>query len=459
MTPGPPLAAGMPGLHLPWAAWARVRPVTTGRIWAWGVLYWLALAPLTFAPPRLSGNVFSRYMTVEAIVERGTLAIERSPLLARSGSPDVVMFGGHKYSDKPPVMPALAAPIYAGLRLGGVRFAGPVDQFLLSNFALTWGVAGLASAGALVALRALLQGVDVSPWVADLATVAFGGLSPLLTYAVTFNNHSVAAGCVAGAWALTLLGGSPRRPVGAGLLAGLAATVDLPVGCLTLASLGLIHLVRGWRPALGFALGAIGPLGLHVALQSAVTGSPLPAEMYPAAFEYPGSYWTTPEGIFRETGPRWRFGLDLLVGRQGAFTVFPVLWFGLLGFGGAMVGRRAERPAAVLIAGSLAILIGYYVWGVRRTDFAGASFGVRHLLAIEPLAYLFAIVGVTRWRPRWVAVGLFGLAVSVGGVYAVAGMRDPWSRVERRASREPWLGAVDRAALFRGGTFRDGMGP
>ncbi len=188
-----------------------------------------------------------------------------------------------------------------------------------------------------------------------------------------------------------------------------------------------------------------------------MTGTPWPAEMYPAAFDYPGSYWTTPAGIWHETGPRWRFGLDLLVGRQGAFTVFPALWFGVLGLAGALYRRRPGRPAAVLVAGSCAILVGYYVWGVRRTDFAGASFGVRHLLAITPLVYLFAIIGLSRARPRGLAIGLFAVALGVGGVYAVAGMRNPWSRVERRAAAEPWLRAVDRAALYRGGTFRDGM--
>ena len=463
MTPGPALASGSTPPPLPWGTWPRVRPVPTWRVCVWGVVYWLALAPLTYLPPRLSGNVFSRYMTVEAIVERQTLAIERSPLLARSGSPDVVKFGPHLYSDKPPVLPALAAPVYAGLRVAGVRFAGPIDQFLASNFALTWAITGLASGLCLVALRALLQGVDLPPWLADLMTVAFGLSSPLLSYAVTFNNHSVAAGCITGAWALTLLAGSRRRPFLAGLLAAFAATIDLPAGCLTVASLALIQAIRGGRTLFGFTLGAIGPLALHAGLQSFITGTPLPAEMYPIAFEYPGSYWLTPEGIWHETGPRWRFGLDLLVGRQGAFTVFPALWLGVWGLAMALGGSSVQprRPAAVLVAGALVVLVGYYVWGVRRTDFAGSSWGVRHLLPITPLVFLFAAVALARSRVtgRWIVGGLWAAAVAVGLVYAVAGMQDPWSRVERRAAAEPWLRAVDHLAIFRGGTFRDGARP
>jgi len=443
----------------PWGGWPVVRPVPAWRVWVWGLAYWLILAPLTWSP-RMSGNVFSRYMTIEAIVERGTLAIERSPLLRRSGSPDIVRFHGHFYSDKPPVLPAIACPIYAALVfVGGIRFSGPVEQFLLSNFALTWGVVGLASSLTLVALRAMLRGVAIPPRAADLATVAFGLASPLLTYAVTFNNHSVAAGCVAGAWAFMLTEGSRkagRMRFASGLLAGLAATVDLPVGALTVAGLAMVQLIRSRSGVWIYLAGAFGPLALHSGLQSLVTGTPLPAEMYPTAFEYPGSFWTSPGGVWKETGPRWLFGLDFLVGRQGAFTVFPAFWFGLVGLIGAMVSKgRSERWSASIVAGSLAVLVWYYVWGVRRTDFAGTSFGVRHMLPITPMVYLFGVVALGRTR-RWsvVAVGLFIAAMTVGGVYAVKGMINPWSRAETRAETDPLLRAVQRGALFQGGTFR-----
>ena len=464
MKPDQNLASPQMSINHPWGAWARVRPVSVGRVWVWGIVYWLMLAPLIWLrPPQISGNVSSRYMTIESIAQRGTLAIERSALLAGSGSPDVVRFEMHLYSDKPPVLPALASPIYAGLKMAGVRFTGSIGQFLACNFALTWLVVGSASGLTLVALRALLQGVPTPAWSADLATVTFGLTSPLLSYAVTFNNHSVAAGCVNAAWALALL----ERPgrwsgwsrFGAGLLAGLAATIDLPIGGLTLMGLGLIEVVRGQKAAFVYALGAVGPLVLHGLLQTQVTGSPLPAEMYPGAFDYPGSYWLTPEGQWVDPRPRWQFGLDFLVGRQGAFTVFPALWFGVIGLVASIVGRRAERPAALVVAGSCLILVGYYVWGVRRTDFAGSSFGVRHLLAIEPLIYLFAILAASRLRPRLLIVTCFTSSILVGGVYAVAGAAEPWSRVEARVAQSPWLQLVQRGVLYPHGVYRGEVPP
>ena len=459
--PVPPSAGPVPPPR-PWGGWPLVRPVSSGRIWAWGVVYCLILGPVVGLVPQMSGNVSSRYATIEAIAERGTLAVDRSSILRQSRSPDVVKFGGHSYSDKPPVLPALASPIYLTLLTAGVQMTASPGQFLICNFALTWLITTFASGLVLVALRALLQGVAIPRWAADLATVAFGLASPLLSYAVTFNNHSVAAGCVISAWALTLLArptrGGGKVPFAVGLLAGLAATIDLPVGGLTLAGLGLIMLARGGRAPLGFVGGALGPLLLHAGLQSLVTGTPLPTEMYPAAFEYPGSYWTTPEGRWRDPHPRWRFGLDFLVGRQGAFTVYPVLWFGVAGLLSATCRRhhqgRSERPAAAIVGGTFLILVAYYIWGVRRTDFAGSSYGCRHLLAITPLVYLFAIDGVSRARPRWLILGLLTVALGVGGIYSVIGATDPWTRVEVRARINPWLRVLGRGVLYPGGTFR-----
>ena len=93
------------------------------------------------------------------------------------------------------------------------------------------------------------------------------------------------------------------------------------------------------------------------------------------------------------------------------------------------------------------VLLIYYIWLTRRTDIAGHSFGTRHLLAVTPACYFFAVVGLARLRSRFAAI-LFVLLMVVGGVYAVAGMRDPWSRIEMRAPKEPALGVLQRFVLY-----------
>src|SRR5207302_6024986 len=80
-----------------------VRPVRWFRPWLLWAFYAAALLPLT-AVPRHSANVISRFMTIEALVEQGTLAIDRTPMTKIARPTDMVRFGGHYYSDKPPVL-------------------------------------------------------------------------------------------------------------------------------------------------------------------------------------------------------------------------------------------------------------------------------------------------------------------------------------------------------------------
>lgn len=412
-----------------------------------GVLFACVILPLTLFPKH-GGSVYSRYLTIDSVVERGTIAIEDSPLLPISGTPDIVKAHGHSYSDKPPVLPVLASAVYGGLYLSGWHFWNPnpkqtAFEFLVVNAVLTWVVAGFTSAMAVVGIRQILQAVPISRWVADVLALAFGFCSQLLTYAVTFNNHSVAAGLIMGAIAATSLeqaGRNPgRRRFLAGLFASLAAVIDLPVGCLILAGMGAIQTVRARSVPWPYLLGAIGPLLLHCWLQSKVTGTPLPAEMYPELFNYPGSYWTTPDGTFKENGPRIWFGLELVFGPQGWLTVTPAILIGLVGLGMVLV-RKGDpfRPMAVVVAGSVVVLVVYYTWMVRRTDFAGLSFGTRHLLAITPPCFVFAGVALSRLR-GWLAPLVFVVLMAVGGTYAWIGVKNPWSRIEILEKRNATL--------------------
>jgi hypothetical protein len=168
-------------------------------------------------------------------------------------------------------------------------------------------------------------------------------------------------------------------------------------------------------------------------VQSFVTGTPLPVEMYPEALAYEGSYWATEVGIYKETIPRSLFLVELLVGPQGWLTVTPVLVFAPIGLGLTMLRRRdALQSGAIVVAAVTAILLGYYCFGVRRTDYSGQSFGVRHLLPVSPLVFAFAVAAL-----QWLRLGIWRLIflalMLVGGVYAFEGMEDPWSRIERRS--------------------------
>lgn len=434
-TPDPSEPRGRPPLPKPIG---RLRP------WLLAFVYWITLVPLSYAP-RINGNVWSRYMTIESIVERGTLVVSRSPLLPRSGTVDLVKFRGKLYSDKPPVLPALTSAIYLPMSMMGLPLYGPVPQMILANWVLVTTTVGVASAFAVGWLRQLLQATNFRRWVSDLLALGCGYGSLVFSYAVTYNNHSVAAALLTGALAMVILepaGSKPsRRRAFGGFLAALAATMDLPAGGTILAALGILLFVRERRFPLAFALGAVGPILLHCGLQSLVTGTPLPSEMYPESFEYEGAFWTTQAGRWEEVGPRWSFGIEFLLGYQGWLTVTPALALGLAGIG-LVAARRSDplRPSALALGSSLALILAYYIWGVRRTDYAGFSFGTRHMLALTPCTWFFAAAGLDRLRSRW-ANAAFVPLVAIGLIYAFLGMIDPWARIDR-PHVDPRLDAV-----------------
>jgi hypothetical protein len=166
-------------------------------------------------------------------------------------------------------------------------------------------------------------------------------------------------------------------------------------------------------------IGSAFPILVHSLLQSFVTGSPLPVELYPEALAYEGSYWATQVGQYRETIPRSLFLVELLLGPQGWLTVTPVLVFAPMGLAITIAARKdGLRSGAVVVAVVTLLLLAY-------------SFGVRHLLPITPLVFFFAAAGLERlrhivWSLAFIALMLFG------AVYSIPGMQDPWSRIERR---------------------------
>lgn len=435
---------------------ALPRPIGRLRASVPALLLLAALAAMA-DPPRVSGNVWSRYMTIESIVERGTLRVDASPYLGPSGTPDLAKFGGKLYSDKPPVLPAMGAAVYAPMQLAGYRMfdlrtpGDFVASFGPVNRALVVVLVALPSALALYGVRRILQAVDLARWLSDLITIGFGFGSLLLTYGVTFNNHSVAAGLMTMAFAAVLLGrstgrGGLLRSGASGLLAGLAATIDLPAGGALWLGLMSWIAVRSRRATLAYAIGSAPPLLLHCVLQSIVTGSPLPVEMYPEALSYEGSYWATEVGTYQETIPRWLFLIELLFGPQGWLTVTPVLAFAPVGIVLTMAMRRdAMRSGAIVVAAVSLVLLGYYSFGVRRTDYSGQSFGVRHFLPISPLVFAYAAASL-----QWLRLGIwrvgFVTLMLIGAIYAVEGMEDPWSRVERRTDLP--LRVVGRFVLY-----------
>ena len=267
--------------------------------------------------------------------------------------------------------------------------------------------------------------------------------------------------------------------------------------------LGLVLAGKSFRlTATAFVPAALVPLALFFACQYAALGTLVPAyaEFGGEAYEYAGSYWSTPldlDYFDKHPEPRAVYLAHMLVGHHGVFSLSPVFLFAFAGMGGRMGGRvhraiglglvslaivglglgyriykhgsvdplamswllwlvplwllllapeeidpRCNPGLAVgaWVAAFLSVLvIGFY--GYKTNNYGGSTQGLRWLFWLIPLWVVFLPDGFRRglecrWHRR---AGYAALAVSFASVGY--GIRSPWTH--------PWLlDALDRAGIY-----------
>ena len=405
--------------------------------------------------PFLSANDRSRWCTIRALVEED-MRVEGAPyaidkVIAQPGwdTIDMVKHDGHLYSSKPPLLPTLLAGEYwlihhaTGATLGTHPYE--IGRFML----VTINVIPLAIAMFLVA--GFCERLGATDWgrMLVVATAAFGTF--LTTFAVTLNNHIIAAASATVALyavARIRLDGDRRWRwfVLAGFFAAFTAANELPALAL-LAALGLVLLVAApWRALLGFAPAVVVVAASFFATNYVAHGCFRPPYMhrsegdnwYDYAYERDGrkieSYWLHPVGLDQGETSTPRYVLHATIGHHGIFSLTPIWLLSVVGLGIALC-RRGDWPRwefAAMIAGvSVVCLIFYLFIETEGRNYGGMSSGFRWVFWLAPLwlvAMLPAVDAMSRLR-IWRAVALVLLALSV--LSASYPTWNPWTH--------PWL--------------------
>jgi hypothetical protein len=427
----------------------------------------------------LSDNDRSRWDTVRALVDDGTYAIGQRYTDPATGKfedrgiiteedwktvdkvlrPDTQEF----YSSKPPLLPTLLAGEYwvlkhtLGWSLMEHRRAVVRTILLTAN--------GLLFVLYLILLARLVEQFGASDWgrLYVLAAGCFGTF--MTTFAVTLNNHTVAACTALFALypALQIWSRGERRAgffLAAGFFAALTATNELPAASFAVALLALLLLRAPGRILLLAVPAAALPVAAALATNYLAVGQLRPAysEFGGPWYEYAGSHWKIDPGqvqhgidwAFQSEGPAM-YAFHVLIGHHGIFSLTPIF---LLSAAGMIYGlvklwpssqrqdvldRKEEAgnrlPAAFLAVTLLLtiVVVGFYIGGVnpRNRNYGGWTSGLRWLIWLTPL-WLMAMLPVADWlaRRRWGrgAAYVF-LAVSVFSI-SYPGW-NPW--------RHPWL--------------------
>jgi hypothetical protein len=361
--------------------------------------------------PFLSANDRSRWLTVRALVERGTYAIDYVLSEPNWDTIDMVRHRGrdgqlHYYSSKPPLLATLVAGEYWLIhRVTDWTLAEhpyEIDRIVLATVNI------VPLAVMYVLLAKLVERFGTTDWgrMYVMGAAALGTF--LTTFAVSLNNHVVAAVCAAIAlYAVVRIVDDGERRWRYFVLAGLAATF---VAADELPALSLVAMIGGlllWRAPretlVAFVPGVLVVVGAFFYTNYQAHGSWLPPYMHRSTtdasdnwYDYTytvngqerPSYWLDRQGIDRGEPSKGTYALEVLMGHHGVFSLSPI-W--LLTVWGALIWLRSEdeaRRELAWLAGALSIVCLVFYIALRPQEdrnYGGMTSGFRWMFWFTPL--------------------------------------------------------------------------
>lgn len=420
--------------------------------------------------PTHGDNDRSRWDTVRALVDDGTYVIGHREIEADGKYRDtgIITQDGWKtidkvlrpdthdfYSSKPPLLATLVAGEYWLLKKG-LGWSITEDRWsVVRTILLT--INGLPFLIYLALLARLLERLGTTDWGRLFIFGAAAFATMLTSFAITFNNHSVATVCALfGLYPALLIWhdrqASAGRLLAAGFFAGLTAATELPA----LAFLGLLFLFLAvrWpgRTLACFVPAALVPIAGFLLTNYMAVGSWRPAygEFGGPWYEFEGSFWKINPGEVKhgidwayQVESRAGYAFNILIGHHGLFTLTPILVLSAIGMLVCLSRRRGEttptapsdalRWLGVMTLLLSVIVVGFYIGVVndRNRNYGGWTSGLRWLMWLTPF-WLLSMIPVADWlaRRRW-GRGLAYVLLAVSVLSVSYPVHNPW--------RHPWI--------------------
>lgn len=399
-------------------------------------------------------NQASRYNLVRAIVEHGTLQIDRY----HQNTGDKAQHAGHYYSDKAPGASLLAVPFVVAANTVASPFAISETKKLLIGARVTIFVtSALPTALAAAAIYFIGRRLGGSAESSAVAGLGYGIGTPAWAYGTLLFGHALAAGCLVVAFwaALKLIQnhwilGRHGLLFSVGLSAGWAVVTEFPAAIVAvmLAIAVLVRLPRtdtlGWLGAVGMlVLGALGP-GLVLATYNQLAfGSP-----FHLAYSSVVGWEGMQTGIFGVTLPKGDVVYQLIFGeKRGLIRHAPILLLAPAGLM-ALIAKPGHRFVGVFCLGAF----GYYLLMNASYHYwtGGYSYGPRHLAAGLPFLCVGLTVPWARFRGGMlVSKGLMALSIAI--TFVAVSVNPMVPEVDRPFQEVFWPGLLDGKVSQNGG--------
>jgi hypothetical protein len=438
-------------------------------------------------PTNLSADEALRLATVRALLEHDSLDLTAAPAIAPASSPTgaataqapttlaaaaplpippgdltesanraailrhMIRAHGRLYSEQPPVMALILAPLTWVLeRLGLATHHDPATgAYVLTLLCVTMPVA--LGAGMVYRMGRLLELPRHWRAALALATVVASGL---ICFATVLNAHAPAAALLLMSAAMLLQVETGITPAPAaqralwlllcGGTASLASVLDPPAAIAAIMIFFAVPATRfgkRWRIAgvFIFLIGAAPPLLLHAAWNIPITGDLLPGSFHSELAVLPPPAAPPPIVVTSDSDEQTSSALQSLIttggwlyealfGAHGILSHFPFVLMGLLGIA-VIMHRHWPAHVKFLAAASLIaaiVTVGGYCW--VRADWRGQGFVSPWFICFLPLLTFWSGAWLRRSHPRWAWI-IAGVLLAYSCAVALyhlpsAGLRD-----------------------------------
>lgn len=342
----------------------------------------------------------------------------------RPDTGDLALHEGRLYSAKAPGLALATVGPYWALDRSGVLEAAADASGVPRDDVDLWLVAVLGGAAALGVTLVLVTrlGNAVAPGYGLAAAVTAGLGTLLLPFATLVFAHVLAASLGFAAFALLWLRPRGRgAALAAGLLAGLAVTVEYALGIVALGLAAYAFAGRNTSRAAAYSLGALAGVLPALAYNWWAFDSPL---HFPYESALPiGGEGANERGLFGITWPSLDTATDLLLGSRGMLVIAPVLVCAVAAL--VPLHRRGRRVEASLIGGLTVAFLAYNAG--YDVPFGGDSPGPRFLVALLPFLAVPLAVAYERWPWPTLALAVpsvvYAAGVTVTGPLRASGWR------------------------------------
>ncbi len=422
------------------------RPETGNSLlqWEWLILVIVTgtlLARLAVSEPLLSANDRSRWCTVWSLVERGTYQIDEITTYRGWDTIDKVRHEEHYYSSKPPLLPTVVAGVYYLVKnITGLTLTRQLED-CTRLILLIVNVIPLIMTFCL--WMKILNRYATKNWTKLflLSTVCFGTL--LSPFALTFNNHTVAA--ISVVWTLYLAfeiciekKNSSLLFILCGITAAWTCCNELPAALFSVAIFIFLCRSHFQKTVLFFIPAALLVLGGWFYTNYLCTGGIKPFYAYYGTEKYRyvvdgiPSYWMQVKGIDQGLDSPLVYLMNCTIGHHGIFSLTPIFLFCVPGWFLALTGKENKlKPFQITGLVLTVVLLGFYLTRTQNYNYGGVSSGLRWSFWLIPFLIL-ALIPVLDCCSSKKMVRFLASVCLVGSIFSASWPgSQPW--------QHPWL--------------------